>query len=687
MDSRTLATQFEATALAGRLVQINGDVQVEVHEDRAFADDRWLSVGTVQSARAEDAAAALERGQYVWTLPTATTIASEIEGILGPCRSGNQSLSAEEMASRMGHAVREGLQDLARRLGLVHPVFDAGAVASWPYAHPTTLVVDTSAVIQGGLDFAVRFLYPMARIKVPAVVGVEVRNQADAFFAIRHHLDGKEEWTGKHVRCLSDHIKSQSAERALLRLELRSQAEVERPPQGTDPLRMVFTKDGDTVVKDLNLSSVQRSFADRLIFETAREHQSRLSPGQPVHVLTSDQGLARACLAEGMAPLYFDARKTGHALGQTLAGTLYHPLTSGLYTVSLADVLWELATAFGACRLRVGEEWVRVRAMAGDLTWSPYHADGDLLWVDASWAEVEEEDDDVPHTACPQQAPTAEPSPPAEPDAPTWAPGDDIVGYSVNAERLLRLIDGLGDREGATVSQPDVLSFLGVGSESAFKDYRLFLESGELAERAEGGLRPLPPLAEAAAALRAGDLDGLARVLLRVPSLRAFAEAARALGVGPEWESEIPMRKKVIPGYKALTEVCALGLTVGGERFCATPARPTVDEFVEMALASYRHLAETDDLVLTGAWLERLSCEHAVPPVVSRDLLAAALDRRLLAHAFEGSTPDHRSAFDAHTLYVLTDPDGAPAVRRYKLYDGTFLVPGVAAVRLRLSLP
>ena len=60
------------------------------------------------------------------------------------------------------------------RLGLGHPLFDPQALAAMPFRRPTTVVSDTSGVIQGGLGFVSRYLHPVARVRVPAVVQMEI---------------------------------------------------------------------------------------------------------------------------------------------------------------------------------------------------------------------------------------------------------------------------------------------------------------------------------------------------------------------------------------------------------------------------------------------------------------------------------------------------------------------------------
>src|SRR5438132_1298254 len=83
--------------------------------------------------------------------------------------------------------------------------------------------------------FLVRFLYPMVRIKIPAIVHMEILVMADRYFSWRRS-------TGKGIHSaatLLDHVTSQGSQRALLRLELQTDVEIERPRIGADPLRGV----------------------------------------------------------------------------------------------------------------------------------------------------------------------------------------------------------------------------------------------------------------------------------------------------------------------------------------------------------------------------------------------------------------------------------------------------------------
>ena len=103
-------------------------------------------------------------------------------------------------------------------------------------------------------------------------------------------------------------------------------------------------------------------------------------------LMTSDQGLARMALTEGIEPIFFNSNAVSHLLGTTLSGVTFRPFAAGdarLLSSSVADVLWECAVAFGSARLTDDdtEAAFEVTSMGGDAVWSPYHSREDLLWT------------------------------------------------------------------------------------------------------------------------------------------------------------------------------------------------------------------------------------------------------------------------------------------------------------------
>ena len=234
--------------------------------------------------------------------------------------------------------------------GLQHPKFDPQSLEGMPFRRSTTLVADTSGAVQGGLDFVARHLHPVARVKVPAIVQMEIVNFAHRF------LSGRHEKKTRSADLLIEHLLSQGGQRVLLRLELQADIEVERTFLLGDPLRSAFQSDRDPELSDLNLSVSIQAYIDRLILESARQHQAQANLGHKVQLLTSDQGLARMALAEGIVPLFFISVAAKDFFGRRLTGTTLDPFTGTLLETSIASLLWELATAFGSARLGTSDD-------------------------------------------------------------------------------------------------------------------------------------------------------------------------------------------------------------------------------------------------------------------------------------------------------------------------------------------
>ncbi len=269
-----------------------------------------------------------------------------------------------------------------------------------PPRRPITIVPDTSAVSQGALDFVARFSAPWARIKVPAIVHMEIINSADNYFKARRGSKGGH---GYRVAALKDHILSQGSQRTLLRLEFQPDTEIDRGDLGADPLRGIVVQTSDPEDKALGLQEIVRSFADRLIVETARRFANQVRPDHPLALLTSDQGMARMALAEGMGVLFFQARSSPIPWGRTLTGSLYHPFDRNeLFILSLADVLWELAVSFGLLRIRNERTGASLTLWgiggSDKVTWQPSHVKDDLLWSEFI-AEQPRTDDNIVSTS------------------------------------------------------------------------------------------------------------------------------------------------------------------------------------------------------------------------------------------------------------------------------------------------
>lgn len=680
-----LLSKREASPIIAKALTKGLEFKLEVREDACFQGEQWLSLGTISVSCSlpepdESPDAVNERaiwyGQFVWQLPSLETVASRLKELMGDADGGNE---------RTIKAVEEGVQDIARRLLLVLPTFDPGYVADMPFRTPTTLVTDTSSVIQGALDFVTRFLFPMARVKVPSVVALEILNMTDRFMSFRRSGKAKKSAT------LASHIRSQGAQRALMRLEWHSDVEVERPIQGNDPLRSIFKDDSEPEFRSLNLTEVQRSYADRLVFESAKEHQSRLSANHPVSVLTSDQGLARMTLAEGMRPLYFEARRSPKVFGRSLSGCLLHPFRSELYTISLPSLIWELAACFGQARLRLDgtDTEFKAAAISTDLPWYPYQSEEDLLWC--SWSGLEEAAlsgtaDSLEATAGPvstQALAEAEPVGVHTETVPAGASRqpDFLTAYRFTPASMIRLIAELSQRDFMT--EQEAMSVLGVNSPRSFRDYVTFLSSGGLVTVDSGRLTRTVALETLQASLISRNIDGIKEQLLQVPSFSRFLEIVAERGKTMTSLEGLPMRRDTVRSYLTLAELSGSALFVPGAGLFLTQSNPNPQEFADLALRSYEELATADPLVLSGEWMERLASECGIHPLRARDLLQKSYDLGLVKRFFEGSTPETR--FERHSMETLDVQQGISGIKRVYLYHGDFLIQERSSVRIRLE--
>jgi hypothetical protein len=659
----TLQAHFEGLSPAQSILSIR--------EDKCFIDSDWLELGKVTlkpgspepgEEASERLLAAVNYGFFEWRCIAADEAVRQLAQLL--------QVTKDEHRDKARRAL-DAIACVAARIGLIHPLFDADALGQMPFRRPTTVVVDTSSILQGGLDFVVHFLYPMARLKVPAIAHMEILNVADNYFKSRRAATLTE---AQRPTALLDHVMSQGGQRALLRLELQTDAEIERGRLGADPLRGVVQNRSDAEDKKLGLQEVQRSFADRLIFETARQHLSYSSPDHPVMLMTADQGLARMTLGEGMPTLFFEATSFGTLSGRTLSGTTFDPFSGKVYPISLTEILWEFAVTFGMARLETadGTRSVEVCAIGESLAWSPYHAKDDLLWM-RSTNDPE---------AKPLKSVEAEPAKtkPTEVSKAsvdlTPAQTKQYAGsYKFGLAKMFHLIDKLASAGSLTPDQ--VLEVLSLGKGGQTEDYRNFLLAGGFTE---GGteFKATSALQTLVAALKKQDFKTALNLFKQVPSFAGFVDFL--LGV----RADNPVAQRAIQTYTGLAEVVCVGFEIPGERVCGTPNQPSPEVFTDLAFRVYEGLARSsDDYVLTGRWLQGLVRESGIHPIASRRLLEEAREKGLLQRFTEGSTPE--TGYQNHTLYVLDTAQGGLNVRRLGIFEGDFLIPGKSSVSIRLK--
>ena len=677
----SLLSPVQADPLAARVLETDGACELWVSEDRAFSDE-WLSLGEVSLVASDLSDASpvklVQQGAFEWQLPDLATAASDTSSLLGLDKVANADKSRSEDArgrdqERLLRATDE-VASIATRIGFVHPRFDPAALEQMPFRRSTTVVVDTSGILQGALDFVARFLHPAARVKIPAIAQMEIANQADRFLRIRRLRSVK-----PHLRLreLLEHLTSQGGQRALLRVELHADTEVERTYLLGDPLRSAFDTDSDRDLRELNINSPIRSYADRLILEAARHHQAQSGPAHVVRLLTGDQGMARMAMAEGVRPLYFSATNATEVFGQRLSGQTLDPFSGHLRGVPLTTLVWELATAFGSARIRSHHNELQVSAIGERLSWAPYHAEQDLLWCLQSQPS---------RTTAKPKTTTASPDRRAGTDTkPARAParqdpsrrrGPSFLRF--NVDRLFRLVCALDDRVEMSVAQVEEV----LGSRA--DEYGRFLLSGGLVQLAPGIWTAGERTPFLSAALRNERVDEVREAFLEVPSFAAFADRLRGLAPGEPLVPKDLGRGSMT--YRVLGELTLICATVTSSRIYPTPNVPSPEEFSRIAWERYSSLdREGSGLVATGEWLEALIEADGIHPEVAWRQLDAASEAGLLRRSTEGSTTQLR--FRDRVLHVLRTKSGLPVVEQVFLYRGDYLIPGKASVSLRIEDP
>ncbi|HEY5315032.1 MAG TPA: hypothetical protein VIK18_21045 [Pirellulales bacterium] len=679
-----LGTPREATnTLSALLAPGNEPVRLSVREDICFPAAKHLDLGTIslrpepaESANPSDAPLrdAIDCGFYQWDLPAYEDVEAAAFKLLE---------ISEERHTTQQQKAREALRSVASalvRVGLLHPAFDADAVANFPFTRPTTVVSDTSSVIHGGLDFVVRFLCPMARVKLPAIVHMELLNAADGYLKHRR----QERTKLKKGEALLSHTISQGGQRVLLRLELHTDTEIERTSIFSDPLRNAFHPDKETDANALNLSAPIRGYCDRLILEAARQHESYASPGHPVIIMTSDQGFARMALAEGIQPLFHEVPKPKDVFGRTLTGTVFNPFNGELYGVPLVSLLWELAVAFGSARLSAcdGSRYFQVSAIGETLSWQPFHSKEDLLWFEWSGANAGVGPPSAgPDGGLPGERPNGGKRPHPTHGRGTARQSDHgpLRGsYKFSTESMLRLLCQIAERSQISESQASAIASVKLNQ---FGDYRNFLLAGGLAHAENENLVKTDALDRLWAAVKTYDLDGIGQGFLRVRSFSEFVEFLKSKR--PAAQDAVPVSSRALSTYIQLAEISGLAVPIYNEGIFHTPQNPPPSDFVDCAMTAYEKLVRGEPYVLTGAWLEALIRDSGIHPVRARDRLSEARAAGLIERFTQGATPDTR--FERHVFRMIDRLHGQPEVKSVFLYHGDFLIPGKASVSIRLE--
>ena len=657
-------------------------LRFEVREDKCFHPDTWVSVGTISlhpelpdaSQDAGNENDSLERairyGFFDWEIPKEDCLTSELTKALAIEEKDRDHPRTARAISR----ATKGLACAAMRCGLAHPAFDAMALSKMPFRRTVGIVVDTSAVLQGGLDFAARHLTPAARLRVPAIVQMEILNSVDNYLS--HRRGGK-----PSAGMLEVHMRSQGGQRALIRLGLAHR--VERPRLGAEPLRGIVQPDSDAEDKNLGLQMVQRSFADRLILETAVQRQSDAASDHPVMLMTADQGLARMALAEGLEPLFFDTNAASRLLGSTLSGVTFKPFASDgprVYSVSLSAILWELAVAFGSARLTgtASGHSFEAAAIGEKLAWRPYHSRESLLWTRAV-----------------RKPATAKPPSPKKDAADNTQTASDRAATSATVPTAQRswtlsgayvfspgsMIDLMVALDRASLSEAAGMEAAHINKRATYVNYRNFLRAGQFAVGSGEVLEKTDRLASLIRSMADSALEEMQALLAGVPSFGRFLNSV-AVGI-PLTRGDSKIHVNAFRSYCTLAELCCAGVRFADVGIYATPENPTPGDFSRLALDAYHTVQKGKDYVLTGAWLDEMTIRFGIHPVRTRQRLAEAHQGGYIRRYVEGSTPETR--YGNRNIHVLGFDGGVPTVRNVNLYHGDFLIPGRAAVSIRLS--
>ena len=487
---------------------------------------------------------------------------------------------------------------------------------------------------------------------------------------------------------------SQGGHRALLRLAMDPGIEIERSRLGPDPLRGVVQPDSDAEDKSLGLQVVQRSFADRLILETAIQHRNSVNPDHDVILLTSDQGLARMALAEGLQPMFCDANAVNDVFGSTRTGVVFAPfLREGtrLSHISLADILWESATSFGSARLisQQSKDTFTVSALQSTVPWQLHHSIEDLLWTETHTP---------PHPSVTSTTPLSEPSPPLDPTtvaveplhktpgssagsiAPAKKASATQIGRPVKSRKrqgsysfkLASMVDLIQILEHRDLSDDEAMSTIKVKSKSTYGEYYNFLAAGTFARRVQKTLSRAPALTTLLDSMRSLDYVAIAKALKQVPSFYTFVHRLHHReGLN---QAAAGLRKDAFRTYAALAELACVGVSIRGQGVYGTPSNPTPAQFVEPAISAFDAVRQGERFALSGAWLEYLVANDGIHPVHVRQRLAEAHQAGYLQRYFEGSTPETR--FQTRSIACLHVAASTIGVRMANLYFGDFSLSG-----------
>ena len=675
-------SRSDAEALMAKLFEVDnryGHCEIYAREENVF-NSEFLHLGKISLQTkgmlqgGENPVTLIRHGAFEWQVPSEESTRDEILKIFG----NENKEKANDKANDDAYQVLRQTAEIGVRSGLLNPTFDPRDIEEMPLRSSQTVVSDTSGVLAGSLDFVAR-QFPAARVKIPAIVHMEIVNMANRFHGIRKNLSSRKKRKGE---LLIARMRSQGGLLTLLRLELRSDMEMERTFLLGDPLRSAFQQDNHGDVTHLNLHRSVRAYADRLILESARHHQAQSGPNHTVRLLTSDKEFASMALAEGISPLFFRTFNPRDFFGQTLTGQTLDPFSGHLLRTPLSIILWELATAFGEVRLQNGRNCVfEIHAFDRHRRWTTDHAIRDLLWCffgPASEAGVQQ---------------TAERSSDSTESTTSVTVGtmsiDDGKGEAVSAHpvyfqrfncgRLIQLISALDDRQELSLSE--VMDLLNAKSPVGANEYRRFLLAGNIIAVQDTAWMRTDRLTKLSTALKNERISEFRDALLVSPSFRKFSEIVGETAIGSP--IDISPLKRGAKTYSVLGEITLMAAPVLPAGLFPTPNVPDAAKFAIIAKKRYNELNHGAELVSTGAWLELLIRGDGIHPEIARNRLDDASRRGFLQRSTEGSTTQAR--YSDHILHVVRVQAGIPYLKPIHLYRGDYLIEGKSSVSLRIA--
>lgn len=656
--------------------------KIEVSEEHVFYKKALvvgeISLQTSKSIKEVTAASLISHGAFEWKVPTDVDMTGELNDLLETSKNGSGETARE---------VLRNLTKVAARSGILNPTFDPLDIEDMPLMGSTTVVADTSGVLSGALDFIVRH-FPSARIKVPAIVHMEIVNMRDRFRTIRKKLMNRPEGRKNNIakirnKLLLDRLKAEGGARALLRLELQAPTEVERTYLLGDPLRSAFEHDRQDGLRELDIRKPQREYADRLILESARHHQAQSGPNHAVRLLTSDQLLASMALAEGVHPMFIRDFQNDDFFGQRFSGQTFDPFGGYLRRTSLLAILWELTFSFGEVRIKSDDcRCVTLRAFDAKCPWSTYHVMDDLLWCHASaldnrFNRIVTNSEDLSGKTGTRKEEQHE----VENDTPAAAveSSERVAFQKFDVNKLIELIFLLDDSQ--ELSLKNVMAVLRTSSMRGSIEYRRFLRSAGLASVDDVKWSATDRLTKLSAALRNERISDLRELLSYSPSFKRFRHVVNVTSVGSVISTVHFQR--AAKTYTVLGEISHIVASVGNTGVFPTPTLPDTHSFARIALERFSELDDGDGLVSAGKWLESLVRINGIHPEIARLRLSAASEEGSLFRSTEGSTAQLRNS--NHNIHVLRIVNGIPKVRRINLYRGDYLVEGKGSVSLRIK--